>query len=273
MDTTEQKVSEEQKSKDTSSGETQPANNNKNTVIGRLLSPLRMLSVTWAFKTFNVIILLVILFLLLFQPHWKKGNSILTAIGIKEIIPSSTTDSGDTVTESLPEQGLLKDSEDFEGQGDETTITPEIEYADIDKANELYELKEYEQALTEYIKVADQSTSSTDEDLVQYRIGECYQELGRFDEALDAYRNIVTGSFHDPYQVKIRLREGECLVAKGDYLKARKLLFTLMAQEARFSDEDKDFIIEAYYKIAESYMKEALRYAHIQGYTFTNEKQ
>ncbi|HLG29496.1 MAG TPA: tetratricopeptide repeat protein, partial [Candidatus Brocadiales bacterium] len=112
-----------------------------------------------------------------------------------------------------------------------------------------------------------------DEDLVQYRLGECYQKLGRLDEAITAYRNIITEHFQSLYQVRATLKEGECLVDKGDFLKARKLLFALVAQEARYSDEDKGFVAEAYYKIAESYMKEALRYARIQGYAFANEKK
>ncbi len=275
-----QKELEEQSAKDTSSGIIQqPAKDNGDTPprsyfpfrwIGRrVLSLLRMLSAPWVFNTFNVVILLGILFLLLLQPHWKKGNLITTALGIGENSPSPPVESTDTIAESPPGQELLKD---FEEQSDGTSIT-ETDYGDIDKANELFEHKEYEQALTEYIKVADYSALSTDEDFVQYRLGECYQKLGRLNEALVTYRNIAIEYFQSPYRVRAILREGECLIDKNDFLKARKLLFTLVAQEAIYSDEDKGFVVEAYHKIAESYMKESLRYTHIQGYAFANEKQ
>lgn len=242
-------------------------------IIGKILSPLRMLTAPWVFNSFNVIILLGILFLLLIQPHWKKSNPLTTSMFGKENSPPSTIiDTGGTAAESSSEQELMKDFKGPEEQGDETAVT-EPEYADIDKANELYEHKEYEQALTEYIKAAEQSASSTDKDFVQYRLGECYQKLGRLDEAIPAYRNIAAGYFQSPFLVRAKLRVGECLVDKGDFLKGRNLLFALVAQEAIYSDEDKGFVAEAYYKIAESYMKEALRYARIQGYAFANEKQ
>ncbi|MGR3310854.1 MAG: tetratricopeptide repeat protein [Candidatus Brocadiales bacterium] len=271
---------EEQSAKDTSSGGVmQPAKDNRDTpprshlllgrVRRRVLSLLRRLSAPWVFNSFNAVILLGILFLLLLQPHWKKSNLITTALGIRENSLSPSVEPTDTIAESPPGQELLKDSEE---QSDGTSIT-ETDFGDIDKANELFEHKEYEQALTEYIKVEDYSVSSTDEDFVQYRLGECYQKLGRLNEALAAYRNITIEYFQSPYQVRAILREGECLIDKNDFLKARKLLFALVAQEAIYSDEDKGFVVEAYHKIAESYMKESLRYTHIQGYAFANEKQ
>lgn len=274
MDTVAQKVSEELKTsstdllltnKDTSSGVTQPTGNDRNTLIGKILSPLHRLSAPWVFNSFNVVILLVILFLLILQPHWKKDKPTPT-----EISNESTSSQVDGSVVKTQDSELA----DSQTQQDNGTAVTEIEYADcIKKANELFECKEYEQALMEYNKVTSPSIPPTDEDFFQYRLGECYQKLGRLDDAIAAYQNVVTGYFQSPYLVRARLREGECFIDKGDFLKARKLLFALAAQEARCSDEDKGFVAEAYYKIAESYMKEALRYARIQGYAFANEKQ
>ncbi|HLG30327.1 MAG TPA: tetratricopeptide repeat protein [Candidatus Brocadiales bacterium] len=267
MDTIAQKAPQEQSAKDTSSGITQSPRNSGNTIISKILNPLRRLSAPWLFNSFNVIILLTILFLIILQPHWKKGNTTTPAID------NTPTSSGVGESEVKIQDPQPVNSQTQQGNG---TAVTEIGYTDINKANELFERKEYEQALMEYIKVVEtQGIASlpTDEDLVQYRLGECYQKLGRLDEAITAYRNIITERFQSLYQVRATLKEGECLVDNGDFLKARKLLFALVAQEARYSDEDKGFVAEAYYKIAESYMKEALRYARIQGYAFANEKK
>ncbi len=264
MDTIAQKVPQEQSAKDTSSNTVAPVETNRKALIGKIQNLLNRLSAPWLFNSFNVIILLTILFLIILQPHWKKGNPATPAIDNKP------TSSGVGESEVKIQDPQPVNSQTQQGNG---TAVTEIGHADINKANELFERKEYEQALMEYVKVANQSTPSTDEDLVQYRLGECYQKLGRLDEAITAYRNIITEHFQSLYQVRATLKEGECLVDKGDFLKARKLLFALAAQEARYSDEDKGFVAEAYYKIAESYMKEALRYARIQGYAFANEKK
>lgn len=304
MDTGAQKVSKELESnspelllenKDASSGvmhNTPPSSGDGkawglNTIIGKVLNLLHRLSAPWVFNSFNVVILLAILFFLILQPRLKKDNLTLKEVGIKELKastgtptearvdllltkPLSPVENGHTVTESPTGQ------ENSEEQSDVNLpeADKELGYADyIKRGNELFECKEYEQALMEYNKATSQSVPFTDEDFLQYRFGECYQKIGRFDDALAAYQNIVTGYFRSPYSVRAKLREGECFVDKGEFQKGRKLLFVLVAQEAKYSDEDKGFVAEAYYKIAESYMKEALHNAHIQGYVFANEKQ
>jgi hypothetical protein len=64
---------------------------------------------------------------------------------------------------------------------------------------------------------------------------------------------------NSPYRLSAQLGLGECLIVTGDYDEARRVLYGIAGQEARYTEEkDKNMVIEAHYKIAESYIEQAI---------------
>ncbi|GAN34063.1 proton-dependent oligopeptide transporter POT family [Candidatus Brocadia sinica JPN1] len=128
------------------------------------------------------------------------------------------------------------------------------------EANRLYEQGNYESAAAFYEKGLDKSIPFVNEDFVMYRLGDCYLLSERYEEALKVFQTLNSDYINSSYQFKSRLKTGECYAALGEYKKARKTLYSIVAQEGKCcSDDDKLTVVDSYYKIAEYYMQEAER--------------
>ena len=93
-----------------------------------------------------------------------------------------------------------------------------------------------------------------------YRMGDCYLMSGRYEEAAKVFQTLNNDYINSPYYFKSRLKVGESYAGMGEFGKARKTLYTVVAQEGKCSsNDDKSVVVDAYFKIADYYMKEAQR--------------
>lgn len=130
----------------------------------------------------------------------------------------------------------------------------------IIEANRFYEQGNYEKAATFYEKGLDKSLPFVNEDFAVYRLGDCYLMSGKYEEALTVFQTLNSDYVNSPYQFKSRLKIGECYAAMGEFKKARKTLYTVVAQEGKCcSDDDRLTVVDSYFKIAEYYLQEAER--------------
>ncbi len=121
-----------------------------------------------------------------------------------------------------------------------------------------FDYDQYEKAAIIYRKLVNTNPTSEWGDKVYSRLAECYYNLKDFEGALEAYGKVYNSYLKSPYALNARLRMGECLILMGNFDEARRVLYTLIGQEARYEKaEDKLKVIEAYYKIADSYVEQA----------------
>lgn len=208
----------------------------------------------------NLAILGVICFLFLLQRDWIEGGN----KDIGRIVEEKVME---TIKKNLsPEKG--KNNEDtFSNQkkeGESLNLKGMSGAVDNSKyvieANRLYEQGNYESAAAFYEKGLDKSIPFVNEDFVMYRLGDCYLLSERYEEALKVFQTLNSDYINSSYQFKSRLKTGECYAALGEYKKARKTLYSIVAQEGKCcSDDDKLTVVDSYYKIAEYYMQEAER--------------
>lgn len=130
----------------------------------------------------------------------------------------------------------------------------------IIEADKLFEQGEYERALPLYEKGMNKLMPFLNEENVTYRLGECYLRSEKYEEALKMFQTINSDYVNSPYQFKSRLRTGESYAGLGEFKKARKVLYTILAQEGKCrNDEDRSIVVDSYFKIADYYMQEAER--------------
>ncbi len=121
-----------------------------------------------------------------------------------------------------------------------------------------FDYGQYEKAATMYRKLADTNSAFEWGDKVLSRLAECYYNLKDFEGALEAYRKVYNNYMKSSYDLNAQLRMGECFILIGNFDEARRVLYTLVGQEAKYEkDEDKLKVVEAYYKIADSYVEQA----------------
>ena len=128
------------------------------------------------------------------------------------------------------------------------------------EANRLYEQGKYRGAAAFYEKGLDKSMPFLNEDFVMYRLGDCYLMSESYEEAAKVFQTLNNDYINSPYYFKSRLKAGECYAGMGEFEKARKTLYSVVAQEGKCSSsDDKLVVVDAYFKIADYYMKEAQR--------------
>ncbi|TVM00234.1 MAG: hypothetical protein CV087_14805 [Candidatus Brocadia sp. WS118] len=128
------------------------------------------------------------------------------------------------------------------------------------EANRFYEQGYYENAAAFYEEGLNKSMHFLNEDFIMYRLGDSYLLSGRYQDALKVFHELTSDYIDSPYQFKSRLKIGECYARIGEFNKARKSLYTIMAQEGKCSSEDdKSIVADSYFKIADYYMEEAKR--------------
>lgn len=218
----------------------------------------------------NVVILGVVSFLFYLQSNWiKVGNKDIGRIveeKVKETINKNLA--SDEENTKIAEHRENKGNNIMKQKNQMGTLVskkgPTETYADNSKyiieANRLYEQGRYESAANLYEKGLDKSMPFLNEDFVMYRLGDCYLMSGKHEEALKVFQTLNTDYINSPHQFKSRLKMGECYAGMGEFKKARKTLYTIVAQEGKCSsDDDKLTVIESYFKIADYYMEESQR--------------
>ena len=220
----------------------------------------------------NFVILAVVFFMFLLQRNWIKwGNEDIGRIveekvmaSIKKSVFSDNDEGNDLKQEKNDTDVLDKKNGSREIHMDNTKYVIE--------ANRLYEQGCYESAAAFYEESLNKSMPFLNEDFVMYRLGDSFFLSERYDDALKVFQSLNSDYINSPYQFKSRLKIGECYAKVGEFKKARKALYAVMAQEGKCcSDDDKLTVVDSYFKIADYYMEEAkrLREADVCGTTGT----
>lgn len=128
----------------------------------------------------------------------------------------------------------------------------------IKEANLYFEYEQYDKAVRLYEEISTAKIVFSEKDKVVNNLAECYYYLGDFELAKETYHMVLNGFFDTPYRLNAQLGVGKCLIHLGEFGEARRVLYLLVAKEAEYDGKtEKSKVIEAYYKIAESYIAQA----------------
>ncbi len=216
----------------------------------------------------NLFILVAVCLLFFLQMNWSKdGNKAVGYIDEEKIIENikknldMDKDTNKTVKQKQTEENnLVKKEKEIPGSKNESGAVKVDNSKYVIEANRLYEQGDYEGAAASYEKGLDKSMPFLNEDFVMYRLGDSYLMSERYEEAAKVFQTLNNDYINSPYHFKSRLKVGECYAGMGEFEKARKTLYTVVAQEGKCSSsDDKLVVVDAYFKIADYYMKEAQR--------------
>jgi len=219
----------------------------------------------------NFAILGAVCFLFLLQRDWLKGGNkdigriveekVLETIKknmSSDVDMSNTARQGKNNGDKFSKQKNDLEALDFKNKMSAAVQVDNSKY--VIEANRLYEQGNYESAAAFYEEGLNKSMPFLNEDFVMYRLGDCYLLSEKYEEALKVFQTLNSDYINSPYQFKSRLKIGECYAGMGEFKKARKTLYTIVAQEGKCcSDDDKLTVIDSYFKIADYYMEEAQR--------------
>jgi tetratricopeptide (TPR) repeat protein len=131
----------------------------------------------------------------------------------------------------------------------------------IKEADMYFDYDQHKKAVSVYEKLIKSKIAIDESDRVYSRLAESYYKLGKYDKASEIYRKVSNNYLNSPYRLKAQLGMGECLILTGDYGEARRILYSIVGVEAKYTeDNDKHMVIKAYYKIANSYIEQAKQY-------------
>jgi tetratricopeptide (TPR) repeat protein len=134
-----------------------------------------------------------------------------------------------------------------------SNITDRIKNADM-----YFDYDQYTNATVAYGSVINSKIAIDESDRVFSRLAESYYKIGEYTKAIELYKKVSNDYLNSPYRLSAQLGLGECLVLTGEYDEARRVLYEIAGQEARYTEEhEKEMVIEAHFKIAESYIKQA----------------
>ncbi len=236
-----------------------------------------------AFISMSVAILVLVLVLMVIQQSWIKKeknaiNSIINNSGneIKHVKTEPLKESKKLLVNNTKEESrnvkkvsknVKKERKSFKKERKSSLSASALRARkkaifNIEKktkgADMYFEYGQYEKAAAIYEELTDESSASEWSDKVFNRLAECYYNLGDVEGALEAYRKVCNSFLNSPYSLNAQLRMGECLILMGNFEEARRVLYILVGQEAKYKEaEDKSKVIEAYYKIADSYVEQA----------------
>ena len=216
----------------------------------------------------NLVILGVVCLLLFFQMKWNKaGSKVVGRIEEEKVIENLKKnldldkDTNKTAGQkNTKENNLVKQEKEIAGTKSESRAVKVDNSKYVIEANRLYEQGDYRGAADFYEKGLDKSMPFLNEDFVMYRMGDSYLMSERYEEAAKVFQTLNNDYINSPYHFKSRLKVGECYAGMGEFEKARKTLYTVVAQEGKCSSsDDKSVVVDAYFKIADYYMKESQR--------------
>ena len=131
----------------------------------------------------------------------------------------------------------------------------------IKKADMYFDYDQYGKAIVAYERVINSRIAIDESDRIFSRLAESHYKLERYEKASALYRKVSNDYLNSPFRLSAQLGLGECLILTGDYDEARRVLYEIAGQEARYTEEnDKNIVIEAHYKIADSYIEQAKYY-------------
>ncbi|MFQ5962944.1 MAG: tol-pal system YbgF family protein [Candidatus Scalinduaceae bacterium] len=214
------------------------------------------------FLFINIAILLLVLALVFLQQNWIKEErrAIESVIDRKSVLKRTTgTNSLKESEKQLVENSSTKNHIDVSANillsEKETSLNIEKM---IKEADMYFEYEQYEKALRIYELLTDKNYFLDEEDKVYSRIAECYYNLDDFKKSLEAYRKVYKDFLDSHYRLSAQLGMGKCLILIGNYDESRRVLYSIAGQEAKYKQTaDEINVIEAYYKIADSYIEHA----------------
>lgn len=215
----------------------------------------------------NMAILVLVLALVFIQHSWIKKER----EAIKSIINESKMNKSVGANNYSPLQ--IKDEEPenlFVNTGDndrrvngssiarsKNKSTLDVEKM-IKEADMYYDYEQYEKAVIIYEELAGADFAFENSDKIFNRLAECYYKAGDYEKALKIYKRVCNDYLHSPYRLNSQLGLGRCLIKTNNFGEGRRILYALAGKEAKYKkEEDKLKVIEAYYEIADSYIKQA----------------
>ncbi len=159
----------------------------------------------------------------------------------------------------LKEDTIIQKQHDVTRRILETKENKEADIKKMQKEGDLFfEYDQYEKAVNVYEKLTNEHSVFDESDKVFIRLGNSYYNLKDFESALKAYKKVYHDYLNSPYRLDAQLGMGKCLIQIGSYDEARRILYFLVGQEAKYKEgEDKEKVIEAYYGIADSFVEQA----------------
>ncbi len=131
----------------------------------------------------------------------------------------------------------------------------------IKNADMYFDYEQYGKAAAAYKRVIKSNIALDEGDRVLSRLAESYYKLEKYEKAIELYRKVSNEYLNSPYRLRAQLGLGDCLVLTRKYDEARRVLYEVAGQEARYTEEkEKNMVIEAHFKIAESYLEQAKHY-------------
>ncbi len=201
----------------------------------------------------NLAILLLVVVLILLQQSWINREKRV----IEEMVEVHTRGKAQEESEALEMTGrsdldIMKEERRSKNEL-LITINKKIKEADL-----YFEFEQYDKAARIYKELSSAKSAFNEKDKVVNNLAECYFHLGDFELAMETYRKILKDFFNTAYRLNAQLGEGKCLIRLGKFSEARRVLYLMVAKEGKYDEkEDKSKVIEAYYKIAESYIAQA----------------
>jgi len=210
----------------------------------------------------NFSILVLVFGLIFVQYNWiSKEKKVLESLVDKQIEDKKTRKSkqleasNKLVKETIDDKRHVVVSNKFP---ENTKLTKHNIKNTIQKADMYFDYEQYNKAVDVYEKVMDSKIAFDESDRIISRLAEGYYKLGKYDKALVLYRKASNNYLNSPYKLSAQLGLGECLILTGDYSGARRVLYSIAGQEAKYTEnKDRQIVIEAHYKIADSYIEQA----------------
>lgn len=213
----------------------------------------------------NMIIIVLVAGLMFLQRNWiTKEKKELKSMIEKQSISKKTLK---TNTLKVPDKTIAPPGEkkntvgisnnySFSGRITKQNIKKVIKEADM-----YFDYDQHKKAVTVYEKLINSKIAIDESDRVYSRLAESYYKLGKYDKALGVYRKVANDYLNSSYRLKAQLGMGECMILTGDYGEARRVLYSVAGEEAKYTeDNDKHMVIKAHYKIADSYIEQAKQY-------------
>jgi tetratricopeptide (TPR) repeat protein len=218
----------------------------------------------------NLCILMLVLGLMFVQYNWisKEKKTLKSMIDKqsekkKTRISSHLETSKKFANEAIDDKKLINVSNKF---SEYTKVTKYNIKNTIKEADMYFDYEQYNKAVGIYEKVMDSKIAIDESGRIINRLAESYYKLGRYNKALVLYRKASNDYLNSPYKLSAQLGLGECLILTGDYSGSRRVLYSIAGQEAKYTeDRDKKIVIEAHYKIADSYIEQAKHYLKTDG--------
>ncbi len=124
----------------------------------------------------------------------------------------------------------------------------------LESANDLFVKEEFEKSVAFYGALAGINSRLIDKGLVNLRAGECYYNLGLYENAIESFRAAsMAGGKH---KWKSMYLAGDSFIKLRDYENGRKTFFALVALAGKCPPDDIDFIKKSYFNIGDSYLQE-----------------